>query len=66
MTDIRCELCKHWTENAFGYLPEDRDGTCDGLQGDKVQISVVAGWEGGYLDEITTAFDFFCGNFKPK
>lgn len=53
----RCDACKHWEETDFD------DGKCSKIR-EKVEINLVTGSEGGYVDYIETPSDFCCSLFE--
>ena len=63
-----CGNCRYWTIESFykdfqfGY----RAGDCDRLPGEKVDISIDAGWDGGCLGDIITDDTFVCGYWRRK
>lgn len=65
---MTCRECKHW-DVSKGQWPDARVkemaeyGRCRVLQW-SVDITIQAGWEGGYVDYIETEHDFFCKYFE--
>jgi len=63
--EIRCECCRYWTQETFYEYPFAVNyGSCDKLSNtDKVDITISAGLDGGYVSKIQTDSDFFCALF---
>jgi hypothetical protein len=63
--EIRCECCRYWTQETFYTYPGAINcGECDKLSNtDKVDITISAGLDGGYVSKIQTDSDFFCALF---
>lgn len=56
----RCSTCKFWTQNTFyDYEGAENDGFCSEL-GTEIDIELVTGWDGGYVDKIETKNTFGC------
>lgn len=56
----RCKTCKHWT----GELHDQ--GRCSVKMGDKVEVELKTGWDGGYVRYILTDEDFGCTEHEPR
>ena len=70
---IKCKDCEHWkpTENKIYVGPkydlEKTIGICSELNySECVDINISAGWDGGYVEKITTTENFFCAAFKKQ
>ena len=55
---MRCDECKYWTRKEYDY------GRCGALPSVRFEVEISAGWNGGVVDYIETAEDFFCAEFK--
>ena len=71
--DFRCGDCEHWTptENkthiAPNYDVEEIIGECYELNcTDRVDIDIRSGWDGHYIEKITTTENFFCAAFEKR
>ena len=66
--NLACKTCVHWERDPISdaYLPEDEEGTCTGLQRTKITIDVHQGWDGSYVERVTTDHDFFCANHGER
>ena len=60
--DIRnqvCSNCKYWKETIYDY------GICSKI-GEKLEIDLILGWDGGHVNFIETENDFGCNQFEEK
>jgi hypothetical protein len=48
-----CETCNYWEPTVYGL------GKCSKIR-DKIDIELITGWDGGYVDYIETESDFGC------
>lgn len=53
----RCDVCKHWKYTCYSM------GECEKIK-EKINIDLVTGWDGGYVDAIETDADFACNQFE--
>lgn len=70
---IKCGDCEHWTptENKTTISPnwdvEEIIGKCYELNStDRVEIDIRSGWDGYYVEKITTTENFFCAAFEKR
>lgn len=56
---MNCKSCSYWTETLYGM------GKCSKIN-EKIEIELVTGWDGGYVDYIETTEDFGCNLFNNK
>ena len=65
--EMKCEDCKHWepSKDNKNYLPEDYVGECDQI-GAILDIELVTGYDGGYVESIETPINFGCSAFEAK
>lgn len=56
MTKEVCGNCAHWKPSVYDF------GKCSEI-GDALEIEVIAGWDGGYVEAIETEKDFGCNRF---
>lgn len=68
MSEKNCKDCKHWTrlDISYGLIEIDEIGVCTGLTNGAYYVTIEG--LGEYIEEpeITTDYDFYCRNFKPK
>jgi hypothetical protein len=57
---MRCDNCKFWKNiTSYGI------GECNKLK-DKVDVDLIEGWDGAYLNTFETEDDFGCILFEEK
>ena len=62
----RCKTCKHWNQTTFNnYKDAVNDGKCKELP-IELEISIKAGWSGGYVEFIETQSNFGCTLYEKK
>ena len=61
----RCDNCVHWEQISTNAIPDY--GICRGIdQNDKISFAISAGWSGGFVSQIKTDSDFYCGEFWSR
>ena len=65
MKNKTCQNCKHWIVKEEERYIDFNYGHCKEV-GDKIEIEIVAGWEGGYVKKIETEYDFSCVLWSEK
>jgi len=56
-----CRSCKFWTRRSSDdFLKEEEYGLCEGLPGNVMEIDLITGHDGGYIDSIETEGGFYC------
>ena len=68
---VRCKNCQHWTlvEVSPTWVDGKPEtcGKCIELKcADRIDINLITGWDGGYIDSIITTENFFCACGKEK
>ena len=76
---IKCKDCEFWKpidSNGFGEIDtvfidiengREMVGKCSELNDTlRVDIDLKTGWDGGYIEKITTTENFFCAAFEKR
>ena len=59
---MRCDECKYWKRGS-AISPF---GICSELPNDNLEVLLITARDGGVVDYIETAEEFFCAEFKEK
>ena len=65
-----CRYCTHWEplEYLIGEIKVRENavyGRCDGIR-QFLEITILAGWDGGVVNQIHTDPDFYCKGFERE
>jgi len=62
----RCKTCRHWIPTTFyKYYGAINTGRCNKIR-NELDIELITGWDGGYVDYVETRGNFGCVLYKPK